>query len=174
MELHLTGLSEPSIFFGYMEHPDEWFLFWFTINMNFRFHLSFRVYILTQTTPPKTNMEPNSWWFVDVSPFPRVYVQSSMLVFEGVSLEFLCRRNQNTKIPVGALTDANNPFLSAAWKQRANGLNAGPHLGNSGYPEKNTLSRYHSIMNVVISHLYEYKSSNYMVLGMDLFRERVY
>ena len=23
------------------------------------------------STPPKTNMEPKNWWFVDVSPFPR-------------------------------------------------------------------------------------------------------
>ena len=27
------------------------------------------------STPPKTNMEPKKWWFVDVSPFPRGYVQ---------------------------------------------------------------------------------------------------
>ena len=26
-------------------------------------------------TPPKTNMEPQNWSFVDVSPFPRGYVQ---------------------------------------------------------------------------------------------------
>ena len=36
-------------------------------------------------TPPKSNIEANNWWFVDVSPFPRVYVSGSMLLFWGVS-----------------------------------------------------------------------------------------
>ena len=26
-------------------------------------------------TPPKTNMEPNNWWFVDDYPFPRGHFQ---------------------------------------------------------------------------------------------------
>ena len=26
-------------------------------------------------TPPKTNIEPENWWFVDVSPFPTAYFQ---------------------------------------------------------------------------------------------------
>ena len=34
-------------------------------------------------TPPKTNMEPKDWWFVDVSPFPRGYFQVPCL-FSGV------------------------------------------------------------------------------------------
>ena len=43
-------------------------------------------------TPPKINMEPKNWWFVDVSPFPRGYFPGSMLVFGGVgalSLEII-------------------------------------------------------------------------------------
>ena len=28
-----------------------------------------------KNTPPKTNMEPKNWWFVDVSPFPMGYFQ---------------------------------------------------------------------------------------------------
>jgi len=36
-----------------------------------------------QSIPPKFNMEPQNWWFVDVSPFPRGYVQVPCL-FSGV------------------------------------------------------------------------------------------
>ena len=32
-------------------------------------------------TPPKANMEPNTWWFVDVSPFPRGYFQVPAVSF---------------------------------------------------------------------------------------------
>ena len=34
-------------------------------------------------TPPKTNMEPQNWWFVDVSPLSRGYFQVPCL-FSGV------------------------------------------------------------------------------------------
>ena len=37
------------------------------------------------STPPKTNMEPKNWWFVDVSPFPRRFFQVPCL-FSGVYL----------------------------------------------------------------------------------------
>ena len=41
---------------------------------------------LTQLNKPlKTNMEPNNWWFIDVSPFPRVVFEVNQpLVFSGV------------------------------------------------------------------------------------------
>ena len=31
--------------------------------------------VLYTKTPPKFNMEPKNWWFVDVSPYPRGYFQ---------------------------------------------------------------------------------------------------
>ena len=37
----------------------------------------------TLDTPPKTNMEPKNWWFVNVSPLPRGYFQVPCL-FSGV------------------------------------------------------------------------------------------
>ena len=41
----------------------------------------------TRLPPPKTNMEPQNWWFVDVSPFPRGYFQVPWLVFGRVHLK---------------------------------------------------------------------------------------
>ena len=41
-----------------------------------------------KNTPPKTNIEPKNWWFVDVSPFPRGYFQVPCL-FSGVYLSIL-------------------------------------------------------------------------------------
>ena len=35
-------------------------------------------------TPPKIHMEPENWWFVNVSPFFRWVFSSSTLVFGGV------------------------------------------------------------------------------------------
>ena len=41
-------------------------------------------------TPPKTNMEPKKWWFVDVSPFARGYFQVPAVSFRGcIALGFL-------------------------------------------------------------------------------------
>ena len=44
------------------------FLLFFPVN-------SWRYLQKFTATPPKTNMEPQNWWFVDVSPFLRVYFQ---------------------------------------------------------------------------------------------------
>ena len=40
--------------------------------------------IKTGSTPPKTNMEPQDRWFVDVSPFSKGVFSDSMLVFGSV------------------------------------------------------------------------------------------
>ena len=40
--------------------------------------------LLVGVIPPKTNMEPKNWWFVDVSPFPKGVFSGSMAVFWGV------------------------------------------------------------------------------------------
>ena len=41
-------------------------------------------------TPPKTNMEPQKWWFVDVSPFASGYFQVPAVSFRGcIALGFL-------------------------------------------------------------------------------------
>ena len=34
-------------------------------------------------TPPKTNIDPKNWWFVDVSPFPRRYFLIPAVSFSG-------------------------------------------------------------------------------------------
>ncbi len=38
--------------------------------------------------PPKTNMEPNNWWFVDVSPLPRGYFQVPCLLLGVYGVRF--------------------------------------------------------------------------------------
>ena len=34
-----------------------------------------RKFLNFRDTPPKTNIEPKNWWFVDVSPFTKGYFQ---------------------------------------------------------------------------------------------------
>ena len=54
-------------------------------------------------TPPKTNMEPKNWWFVDVSPFPRGYFQvpclfSGVYIFSWVGEKFYGSRPQGLEV----------------------------------------------------------------------------
>ena len=46
-------------------------------------------WVVVSNTPPKTNMEPKNWWFVDVSPFPRGYFQVPAVCFQGCIFLFL-------------------------------------------------------------------------------------
>ena len=68
-----------------------------------------RLGIKRSLTPPKINMEPENWWFVDVSPFPKGCFQVPCL-FSGVYFSF-----SDTKRPFNTPSKTNVEPEKALW-----------------------------------------------------------
>ena len=64
-----------------------------------------------ECTPLKFNMEPNNWWFVVVSPFPRGYFQVPCQ-FSGVYLEMWENNTSFVKDPTGYTWNYNIKYQS--------------------------------------------------------------